>query len=371
MDEAFPFRQDSNFWYLTGLNEPDLILVKTSTEEFLLIPDIYAHRQSIMSVTDKDQFIRSSGVDQILDHREGWKKLKEIIKTTNLLATTMPSPQLLNHYGIYTNPAKRLLLNKIKRINPKLSFEDLRPLLATLRMAKQDLEVGFIKKAIDITLDTLSQVLNKPNLVKYDDTAQIERDILAGFIKRGGGGHGFSPIVASGADAAIFHFEKLGVPLRINELLYCDVGSTYGAYAADITRTVAFGQPTKRASEVFIAVKTAQAEARSLIRPGIMLKDYELEVDQIVGRQLINLGLIKDLKHKSIKKYYPHLCSHSLGLDIHDATNWDTPVPLNMVMTVEPGIYIPEEGIGVRIEDVVLVTSDGTQLLSSSLGSSL
>lgn len=371
MDTSYPFRQESNFWYLTGLNKPDLILVVTKNEEFLIIPDFFVHRESITSFTHKENFKNDSGVQEVLDDNEGWKNLKEIIKTSSKIATCLPSPELIKFYGIYTNPSKRRLVKKIKSINKNISFEDVRSTLATLRMTKQEVEIAAIQKATDITLDTLSVVLNKENISQYKDTGEIERAIFNGFLKRGGQGHGFDPIVAGGANAALFHFEELGIPIKGNELLYCDVGSSYGMYASDITRTIAIGKPTQRQKDVFEAVKSAQSEARKLIKPGIMLKEYELEVQQIVGKQLKNLGLIKKLDSKSIRTYYPHLCSHSLGIDIHDATNWEAPVPKNMVMTVEPGIYILDEGIGVRIEDIVLVANDGNKLLSGALGSKL
>ncbi|HEY1645493.1 MAG TPA: Xaa-Pro peptidase family protein [Candidatus Saccharimonadales bacterium] len=370
-DQAFPFRQDSNFWYLTGLSEPDLILVKTSREEFIIIPDFYVKRQSILSSTDNKRLSDISGVEQILNEKEGWQKVKDLTGNNSKIATLLPNPVLLKHYGIYSSPVRRQLTSRLKRLYPRNQMIDARTALAAMRMVKQPVEIGIIQRAIDMTSETLVEVLNSKRLAGYRDTGQIEKDILAGFITRGADGHGFDPIVAAGANAAMIHYSKLSEPLNPNELIVCDVGAVYSFYSADITRTVSYGQPSSRQQAVYEAVKHVQAEAFKLIKPGIKLKEYEKQVEGLVGQQLKALGLITKLDSRSIRQYYPHACSHSLGIDTHDSADYSLALPENMVMTVEPGIYIPEEGIGVRIEDVIRLTKNSYELMSSKLPVSL
>lgn len=366
-DEAQPFTQDPNFWYLTGLSEPDLILVKSKEEEFIIVPKFYIRRQSVTEPLNKEGLKKTSGIDQILDESEGWLKIKNTLANQKQYATFVPLPILMKRHGLYSNPSRRQLVLKIKRISPKASIEDARKQIARQRMVKQPVEIKLIQKAIDITDDTLKEVLARDNLAKYTDTGQIERDILSGFISKGAAGHAFDPVVASGGNAALIHFPKLFQPLKEGELVVCDVGSNYSFYKADITRTVAYGQPTPRQMAVYQAVKDVQSEAFKLIKAGMDYLDYENKVTNLVGEQLIKLGLIKKLNKKAIRKYYMTYCSHSLGLSAHDSADFSIKLPKDVIMTVEPGIYIQEENIGVRIEDVVQITESGCKILSSSL----
>ncbi|MHB1864771.1 MAG: aminopeptidase P N-terminal domain-containing protein [Candidatus Saccharimonadales bacterium] len=366
-DEAFPFVQDPSFWYLTGINEPDLILVKTNDEEFIVIPKYYVRRQSVIKELDTDNIVKVSGIKHIYDHKLGWQKIEQLLRINQEYATITPNPVLLKFHGIYTNPARRHLTSTIKRLKPEIKVHDLKKQLAILRMQKQPVEIKLIKRAVDITTETLKEVLNESNLMKYKDTSQIEQDILAGFKSRGAAGHAFEPVVASGANTALIHSDSLAQPLKPGELIVCDVGSMYSFYKADITRTVIYGQPTARQQQVYEAVRFVQSEAYKMIKPNMVYIDYERRVTELIGEQLIKLGLIKNPSKKTISKYYMTYCSHSLGLDTHDSADYSQKLPSNMVMVVEPGIYIKEEGIGVRIEDVVQITNDGYKILSSSL----
>jgi Xaa-Pro aminopeptidase len=369
-DLSYPFRQDSNFWYLTGINEPDITLVLYRDEEYLIVPKLNAMRQIFDGNIDNSELILGSGVKQILGEKEGWLKLEAQLNKTKSAATLLPSPIVVKPYGFYAQPARRTLVTRLKRLKSGLEFEDLRPVLARQRMAKQPEEVTVIKKAIEITNQTLSEVLESGRLAKYRHASQIETDILHGFKTRGASGHGFDPIVASGKYATTIHYEGDQL-LNKNELIVVDVGAEVEFYTADISRTVSYDKPSSREIEVFESVKYVQQEAIKLIKPGLDIKAYEIKVEQMIGQQLIKLRLIKKNDRKNVRHYYPHACSHSLGIDTHDSADYTEPLPINMVMTVEPGIYIPEEGIGVRIEDDVIITEEGSQVLSSSLPRSL
>lgn len=371
-DEHLPFGQDSSFWYLTGLNEPDLILVITQNEEFLIVPSHYTYRQSALADLDSELINQTSAITQIFNEKEGWQKVKKDLKKDCKIATLLPAPALMQYYGFYANPARRRLYAKIKRLSNDVIIIDIRQKIATLRMVKQPIEINLIQKALDITIQTLKEVLTVKNLKNYHDTRTIEQDILSGFIRRGGSGHAFDPIIAIGKNATYIHYNKLADSITSGQLMVCDVGSRYMGYNADITRTVVgHSKASHRQQEVYNAVKEIQQETYKLIKAGIKAKDYEHQVETLVGQQLIKLGIIKKLDHQAIKRYYPHTCSHSLGIDTHDPADYNYPLPENMVMTVEPGIYIKEEGIGVRLEDVVRVTKNGCQLMTADLPTSL
>jgi Xaa-Pro aminopeptidase len=198
----------------------------------------------------------------------------------------------------------------------------------------------------------------------------MAEDILRGFKTRGSSGHAFKPIVAAGRDAATIHYGKYE-RLKADELIVCDVGAEYSFYCSDITRTVSYGRPTSRQQEVHEAVAYVQSEVFKMIKPGLDFKTYEKQVEHLIGLKLKELRLIDKLTPDEIRKYYPHACSHSVGLDTHDSADYSQRMAENMVITVEPGIYIKDENIGLRIEDMVLITKDGAKVLSSRLSSSL
>lgn len=370
-DQAFHFKQDTNFWYLTGINLPDVLLVITSKEEYLVIPKLDDNRINFDGDINYSDLSKISGIKNIYNEKIGWTKIKEEINKNQKVAALSPLPTRLKHLDFFTQPARRVLIQKLKRFNKNIEIEDIRPILARARMIKQDIEIEAIKKAIDITNSSLSEVLLSSNLNKYKYAYEIESAINYGFRIRGGSGHGFEPIIASGKNATVIHFSGHDHELVKNQLIVVDVGCEYSFYTADITRTVVYGSATKRQKEVYEAVKKVQKEAFKIIKPGILLKDLENKVEKLIGEQLIGLGLIKSLDKKAIRKYYPHSFSHSLGLDTHDSADYMMPLQKNMIITVEPGIYIPEESIGVRLEDDVLLTDNGIINLSSSLKTDL
>jgi Xaa-Pro aminopeptidase len=183
-----------------------------------------------------------------------------------------------------------------------------------------------------------------------------------------GSGHAFEPIVAGGPRACTLHNVANSGKLSADELVLMDVGAEIEHYAADITRTISLnGSPSRRQQAVHAAVLEVQEFALGLLKPGILLKEYEQQIEHFMGEKLRELGLIKIITHDGVRAYYPHATSHFLGLNVHDVGEYDRPLEPGVVMTVEPGIYIASEGIGVRIEDDVLVTPKGPKILSSKL----
>jgi len=367
-DVTFPFRQDSSFWYLTGIDEPDLILVMDKDKEYLIMP----HRTDMQAVFDgaieSDQLTACSGIQTVFDHKTGWKQLDTRLKRVKHIATLAAAPPYITKHGFYVNPARANLIKRLKELVPNAELLDLRPHVTRLRMVKQTPELDAIKQAIAITTTTLKEVTAK--LSQYQYEYEVEAAITAGFRRRGAD-HAYQPIVASGANACTLHYVANNSALDAKKSLLIDVGAEVDHYAADITRSYALSKPNKRLQSVFNAVLEVQAFASSSLKPGILMKDYEHAVEQFMGEKLRALGLIKTIEREAVKRYYPHATSHFLGLDVHDVADYDRPLEANMVLTVEPGIYIAQEGIGVRIEDNVMISQKGIKVLSSGLLSAL
>ena len=366
-DEAFPFQQDSNFWYLTGIDHPDIVLVMDKAKEYLIIPGRNESREAFDGAIDTAGLSAISGVETIYHEKEGWKNLESRLKKVQHVATIAAAPAYIETWGLYTNPARAALVRRMKQANSTIELLDLRPHLARMRTIKQEPELVALQRAIDITIDTLKEVTSDRQLKKYEFEYEIEADITRGFRRRGARGHAFSPIVAGGKRACTLHNVENSGMLASNELIVLDVGAEYGHYAADITRTVISGTPSSRQRDVYAAVLSVQEHAYTLLKPGITFREYEEEVVTFMGEKLRELGLIKTITEESVRKYYPHATSHYLGLNTHDTGDYDRPLEPGVVMTVEPGIYIPEEGIGIRIEDDVLITADGIKVMSAKL----
>jgi Xaa-Pro aminopeptidase len=368
-DTTFPFRQDSNFWYLTGIEEPDYILVITSERTFLIAPPRSEHRDLWDGKVDTEVLLQLSGIETILDHHSGWNLLDRLVKKYKKVHTITPAESYFEHFGFYANPARGALLQALKK-HRSAELIDIRKHLARMRQIKQPVELMALQQAINTTIETLQKV--RTSLKKYKTEYDIVADITAGFIKGGATGHAYQPIIASGKNAATIHYMDCNDVLAHNELLLFDVGAEVNNYSADISRTFALTPPTSRQKAVHSAVVRVQKQAYTLLKPGVTMKAYEQQVDEIMAHELVGLGLINDVTDKKkLKKYYPHLTSHFLGLDTHDAADYERPLEPGMVLTVEPGIYIPEEGIGIRIEDDVLVTKTGIKVLTSALPTSL
>lgn len=367
-DEPFHFRQDGNFWYLTGIDEPDLVLVMDKGREYLIVPGRGASREAFDGALSFEELKKQSGIDTILDEKDGWKQLESRIKKVQHVATLAANPAYVEALGMYTNPARATLIKRLKGVNKDLELLDLRQHLSRMRMVKQPLELKALQQAIDVTIDTLKEVARPSTLSKYAFEYEVEADISRGFRRRGTSGHGFWPIIASGPRACVLHNMNNNAALASDELLTIDVGACYEHYNADITRTISLGgKPSRRQQAVHEAVQAAQDYAYSLLKPGVIPTEYEKQMEQFVGEKLRELGLIKSIEHDQVRRYFPHATSHFLGIDVHDSGDYEHPLEPGVVLTVEPGIYIPEEGIGVRLEDDILITEDGCRNLSERL----
>jgi Xaa-Pro aminopeptidase len=363
-DSSYAFTQDANFWYLTGIDEPDITLVIDGDDEFLIVPAREQNRETFDGAVDTAKLTRQSGIAKVVDETAGWKHLDQLLNGSGKVCLPAAAPAYLEHYGMYTNPARSRVAERLQHHIAELQIMDVRTELARLRMIKQPEELAALQKAIDITGRTLNEVLKAANPQEYEHEYQLEADIARGFRFHGGRGHSFEPIVAGGKNACTLHNVANQAPLNAGELVVVDVGAEYEHYAADITRTVSFGKPTARQRAVYDAVSAVQAFALDLLKPGTNLRQYEDKVARRMGQELKALGLIKTAKKADIRKYFPHATSHFLGLNVHDVGDYTQALQPGVVLTCEPGIYIPEEGIGVRLEDDVLITKDAHEVLS-------
>lgn len=362
-DTTYPFRQDSNFFYLTGVNEPDVVLVMTGSEAFLILPKRSKVATIFGGSINCDEIAKISGIKTILDHREGWERYKKLQQSRKSVYTlSQAPPKVTGVDSFYTNPTRRSLLQKLKRLNPRIEFKDLRPTLSSMRQIKQPEEIEAIKRAIAITGEGFKRA--RAALANGASEFEIEA-VFDRVFKENRATHGYQPIVAGGERACVLHYIRNDQPLVPKEVCLLDVGAEYHNYAADITRTYCL-EASDRQQAVMESVRRVQTEAIKLLKPGLAWKAYGKQVEQLMGSELLALGLIKDPSTEAIRTYFPHGISHSLGLDVHDVCDYKT-IQENMVITVEPGIYIPEEGIGVRIEDDVLITKTGAKNLSASV----
>ena len=366
-DVTYAYSQDASFWYLTGIDQPDMVLVIDKDREYLIIPSKSAVQETFDGKLDKKNLSNISGIKDIREQDDGWEQLKKRLKKVKHVATLAIPPAYLEHYGMYVNPARAALTNRLHEIKPDIELLDLSTHLTRMRMIKQLPEIETIQDAIDCTSATLKEVLKPTKLKKYKYEYEIEAAITAGFRKRGSEGHGFQPIVTGGPRSVTIHNLSNNSALAKDELIIIDVGAEVNHYSADISRTISLNKPSKRQKAVIDAVGEIQLLAIDMLKPGVFLKDYESKVEQIMGEKLRSLGLIKTISTEQVRKFYPHATSHFIGLNVHDIGDYDRPIEPGVILAVEPGIYISAEGIGVRIEDNILITPKGNKILSRSL----
>ncbi|MEO0333416.1 MAG: M24B family metallopeptidase, partial [Bacteroidota bacterium] len=248
---------------------------------------------------------------------------------------------------------------------PLHQYQRLAPLMHHLRAIKSEHEVTIMQQACNITRDAFLRVLKfvKPGVMEYE----IEAEYIHEFVRQRSRGFAYEPIVASGKNACVLHYLDNSEECQAGDLLLMDVGAEYANYNADMTRTIPVsGQFTDRQRAVYNAVLRVQREAMQLLRPGNVIKEYHKEVGKIMESELIGLGLLDrtDVKNQNEKqplyrKYFMHGTSHHLGLDVHDVGNIYREFESGMVFTVEPGIYIWEENMGIRLENNVVIQEDG------------
>ena len=365
-DGTMGFKQQTDLFYLSGLDQEETLL--------LIYPDApEAHLREIAFVREtseliaiweghkytKEEATAISGIKNI----QWTSNFESILKTLIYSADTVymiDNEHMRNSSLVETQNAR--LVQEIKDKYPLHRIGRLPPILNTLRMKKEPAELAAMQKAIDITENGFRRVLGftKPGVWENE----IEAEFIHEFIKSRSGGFAYTPIIASGANACVLHYIENERVCQDGDLLLLDVGACYGNYNADMTRTIPVnGKFSPRQKEVYKAVQAVLDYATDLMRPGIYWVDYQKSVEKFMEEQLIGLGLFtrqdvdnQDPSQPLFKKYFMHGVAHHLGLDVHDVWDKYKPFEAGMVLTCEPGIYIREEGIGIRLENNLLIT---------------
>lgn len=365
-DSAYSFTQESNFWYLCGVEEPDWVLVMDGAQShsWLIMPDVDDVHRTFDGSLSASEAKRISGVDQVVTADEGMTLLRTLAKRHGLVRT-IDQPSHAEYFNFSLNPSIMKHRQMLERTFQQV--QDCRKELAKLRAVKQPAEVKMIQKAVDVTIKAFEEV--HKNLPTYKNEFEIEAVMGYAMRMNGADGHAYDPIVASGINACTLHYGHNRSTVRVHELVLMDVGAQFGGYAADITRTYAKASPTKRQREIHRAVEDAHNRIIDLISPMKSVEEYQKDVDLIMSEALRSIGLAHD--ETGVRRYMPHAVSHGLGIDVHDSLGAPKHFKEGMVLTVEPGIYVPEEKIGVRIEDDILVTASGRKNLSGRLSTGL
>lgn len=353
---TFRFRQDSSFWYLSGLNLPDAAIIISSETAIGLLPERSPSYRLFNGEINADKLKALTGIDNFVE--SDWQtELNYRIKSKTQLYGLPPLQPYFAEAGFYANPARARLSEIISQ-----PVQDARPLLAGLRKIKSEVEIEAIKRASHISKQVFANI--KQGLSRYKSENELMQAVYSAMYAYGADDVAYEPIAAAGASACTLHYQRHNQPLRARQLVLVDAGAEKDFYAADITRTYCTSQPTIRQAAVHQAVLELQNFALSQLKPGRIFKEYDAAVKVCARQMLADLKLKND--DENLKRYFPHSVSHFLGLDVHDAGNYER-IEAGMVLTVEPGIYIPEEGIGVRIEDNVVITKNGYDNLTADL----
>ena len=368
-DSTLPFAQHRDIFYLSGIDQEESIL--------LLFPDApNAKHREILFIKETNEIIavwegqkltkkkanELSGIKSVywIDTFEKmFEKLAQEAKTFYFNTNEHPRSK------VETQTREDRFIKWAKAKFPNHPTEKSNFILQRLRSVKDPEEIKQIQNAIDITEKGFRRVLPfvKPGTWEFE----IEAEYAHEFLKNRSDGFAYTPIVASGTNSNVLHYIDNNKQCKSGDLILMDVGASYGNYSSDMTRTIPVsGKFSSRQREVYESVLRVEKAAIQLLVSGILIKEYQQEVGKIMTEELIGLGLLnqkmvkdQDPEKPAYKKYFMHGTSHQLGLDTHDYGLIDQPLEANMVLTVEPGIYIPEEGFGIRIEDDVVIQDQG------------
>ena len=376
-DQTFPFRQNSDFFYLTGISQEKSILILAphypdpklrevlfliETNEVIAIWE--GHKFTIQEAED------ISGIANIKWLNSFDSVLQELMSWTENVYLNF------NEYIKYSNevPSRDLrFAEDMEKKNPAHNYLRSAPILHELRTIKSPIEIELMRKAIDITENAFIRILKfiKPGVKEFEIQAEMEYE----FIRNRANGMAYPPIIGSGKNSCVLHYIDNNDECKDNDLLLMDFGAEYANYAADITRTIPVnGKFTERQKECYEAVLRVHKKAIQLLAPGNTIEKVNAEVNKMMEKEMIGLNLFtkneiknQDAENPLFKKYFMHGTSHYLGLDVHDVGKKHKKFEEGMVLTCEPGIYIREENIGIRIENDILISNEGPVNLSENI----
>jgi Xaa-Pro aminopeptidase len=372
--QNYIFAQEENFYYLTGHNEEAAGLIilpaaKSSSDspnaprEFLFLPakNPQKERWNGVRMSPADPGIEArTGFATVKPFAEMRAQVERLAKTCACFYAILPYEKELGGY-----PHEKEVVDWLQQVSPQTKLKDIRAQIDALRQIKSPGEIAFLQRAIDLSLDAHLDAMRMmhPGLYEYQVAAKMVEVHQMG----GSEAEAYAPIVGAGPNSTALHYDKLSRKIEDGDIVVLDVGAQYAGYTADITRTVpANGKFTPRQLEIYNIVLGAQNAAIAAIRPGMDLCQKGSKSLHKISYDYIN-SHGKDLHGHPLGQYYIHGLGHHIGLDVHDPGEYCKSLEPGMVITMEPGIYIPEENLGVRIEDDVLVTETGSKLLSERL----
>ena len=372
-DCFFPFRQNSDFFHLTGIDQEESVLVLCPNHHYKEI--LFVRESDEHTIVwegkkySKEEATKVSGIANVF-----WTKEYDAVLTS----------LLEEHEMVYLNAnenerARKEVISRDERMAIALkhefhrkSYERSAPIMQDLREIKSKEEVAIIQAACNVTDKAFRRVLSfmKPGVWEYEVEAEISHEFI-----RNKSVHAYTPIIASGANACVLHYVNNNQKCKKGDLVLMDFGAEYANYASDLTRTIPVsGKFTKRQKNVYNAVLRIMKESTKLLVAGNTLQEYNNEVRALIERELLKLKLItksdisrEDPKNPAFRKYFMHGISHFMGLDVHDLGNRKQPFQEGMIFTCEPGIYIPEEKLGIRIENDILITAKGPKDLMKKI----
>lgn len=368
-DGTMPFRQNNDLFYLTGIDQEETILLlfpdskEGVNREILFIKETNEHIAIWEGKKiNKKEATEISGIEKVL-----W-----VSQFDSIFETLVPECRHLYLNSNEHNRAVKVVESRNDRFvkwckekYPLYDYQRAAPIMHQLRVIKSPIEIELIEKACEITAKSFRRILKfiKPGVTEYE----IEAEFYHEFIKNRSRGPAYQPIIASGANSCILHYIENDKTCKDGDIILLDVAAEYANYASDLTRVVPVnGKFSKRQKDVYNAVLKGMREAFTLLTVGNSFANYNKEVGQIMEKQLVDLGLLKmdDVRKQDpnvplYKKYFMHGASHALGLDVHDVYDKGRSFEAGMVFTLEPGIYIREEGIGIRLENDILITEKG------------
>ena len=374
-DGTMPFIQNSDLFWLSGVNQEESVLIvlssKSEMEALLFLKETNEH----IAIWEgekltKEAAYKTSGIKDVFWLKDFNDKLDELI---NKFGTIYLNKNIHSRAASNVETRDDRFRSVIKQKNLKNTFKEIAPIMHELRAVKTEEEINLIQNACNITEKGFRRILPfiKPGIMEY----QIEAELIHEFINNRSSRFAYQPIIGSGRNSCVLHYIENNKPCKDGDILLMDFGAEYANYASDLTRTIPVnGRFSKRQKDVYKSVLHVMKEATKMLQPGVYLKDYEVEVGKIMQHELIKLGLIDkhDVKNQNpekpiYKKYYMHGTSHFLGLDVHDVGDFNKPISEGMIFTCEPGIYILEEELGVRLENDILITNNGPKDLMGKI----
>jgi len=369
-DSTLPFAQHRDIFYLSGVDQEESILVlfpdcpKPEHREILFLKETNEH----IAVWEgekltKEKAFETSGVKTVYWLQDLEKVLFEVMTQCDTVYINTNE-----HYraNVETETREARFTKWLLQKYPAHSVAKSNPILQRLRSVKDKVELDLIQHACDITEKGFRRILNfvKPGIFEYN----IEAEFMHEFLNNRSKGFAYTPIVASGNNANVLHYIENNQECKTGDLILLDVGAEYANFSSDMSRTIPVsGRFTDRQKDVYNAVNRVKNDATKMLIPGTIWADYHVEVGKLMTSELLGLGLIdktdvknEDPKWPAYKKYFMHGTSHHMGLDTHDYGILTDPIQANMVFTVEPGIYIPDEGFGIRLEDDVVIQEKGS-----------